>query len=1028
MKSRPLFASIAVAGLAVGAIPLVTSHFAGAPTEHPVDFNRDIRPIFNQHCVSCHGGVKKQGGVSFTYLDEALSKGKSGRPTVLPGDPEASELIARITSRDPQVRMPLHAPPLQPQQIDMLKRWIREGAHWENFWAFVPPKRSPVPTVREIQWPRQTLDRFILAKLERQGLKPSPEATKAQLLRRVSFDLVGLPPTPQELAAFMADTSADAFEREVDRLLASPHFGERWASMWLDLARYSDSRGYEKDLDRPMWPYRDWIINAFNSNTPYDRFVITQLAGDLLPNATLDDRIATAFQRQTPANDEGGTDDEEYRLVAVMDRVATTWSVLNGVTMNCVQCHSHPYDPIKHNEYYKFLAFYNTSQDSDRFDDAPVLRIPKEVSLRGEFQRVEQRKSQLLREVIKAGRSLNEESSWRPLPVTTALVDERLAAEGYLENVRAIEKSGVFHEAAIKTLLDEVDKYRASKLRDSLQTPASSLLKIDHGEVKSVGTVPQRAVYQLLTEDVPQEITALRIEVPPMNPNEAIRNPEDCFMVDRVDVSVVFPDAGEKKVTFSYFAHDTEEGLQDDLRPVVDNGLYSDAVFALDRPAEGGVGAFSANPKLYQKRWIIAIPEQPMRLEQGSRLKVQLWQTGSVDDKPANVRRVRFDTTQDERWTAFARSDQLRGKLAELGRMEQWFASVPGTPLPVMEEQPAIERRQTFEFERGNFLDKIGNPLTPDVPKLFPGLPRDKPRNRLTMAQWFFSPDQPLTARVAVNRFWEQVFGTGIVETLEDFGSAGELPSHRRLLDWLALHFQNDLHWNMKALLRELVTSSTYRQSAVATPELVARDPRNRWLSRGPQQRLTAEMVRDQAILAGGLLNPSVGGPSVMPPQPKGVWMTVYNVQKWIDATGPDRYRRALYTYLKRSALYPSFVTFDAADHVTSLARRIPTNTPLQALVTLNDPVYYEAAEGLGRQLKVIHGTTERLNEGARRVLSRDLTADEQAKLETLYRDVLMRPPDPPGTRGSRSSDDPEMVALTVVSAVLLNLDAALTR
>src|SRR5271170_1250975 len=395
--------SFAVAGLVSlswpHAAPLLSHLFRG-----PVDFSRDIRPIFNQNCTSCHGGVRQKNGVSFIFREEALGTGKSGRRTIVPGDPDASELITRVTSKDPDVRMPYHAPALPPEQIALLRRWIKEGAKWTDHWAFVPPKSQPLPPVKRPDWARQPLDRFILARLERESLKPSPEAGKSELLRRVSLDLTGLPPTAEEEAAYLADSSSDAYERQVDRLLASPGYGERWASLWLDLARYADTMGYEADRRRPgVWAYRDWVIEAFNRNLPYDQFVTTQLAGDLFPNPRFADRIATSFHRQTPNNQEGGTDDEEFRLIAVMDRVATTWSVLNGVTMNCVQCHSHPYDPIRHAEYYTFMAFYNTSRDTDLYDDSPTLPVPMEPSRRGEVASLVETRNRLLREIVDQG-------------------------------------------------------------------------------------------------------------------------------------------------------------------------------------------------------------------------------------------------------------------------------------------------------------------------------------------------------------------------------------------------------------------------------------------------------------------------------------------------------------------------------------------------------------------------------------------------------------------------------------------------
>src|SRR5579859_2275088 len=393
-----------------------------------VSFSRDIRPILNQNCVLCHGGVRQKNGVSFIFREEALGVGKSGRRTIVPGKPDASELIARVTSTDPEARMPYHAPPLSPQQIALLRRWIKEGAKWEDHWAFVAPKPQSLPAVKKSEWPRQPLDRFILARLEKEGLAPSPEADKAALLRRVSLDLIGLPPTAEEQATYLADSSPNAYEKQVDRLLASPHYGERWAALWLDLARYADSKGYEADRGRPgVWPYRDWVIDAFNRNLPYDQFVIKQLAGDLLPDATFEDQIATSFHRQTPNNDEGGTDDEEFRLVAAMDRSATTWSVLNGLTMNCVQCHSHPYDPIRHTDYYKSLAFFNTSNDADRDDDFPNLRFPKNSSRLAEAAGMQQEISDLLHSLTVSDREAVEKQQWKPLPIESAVANEVLA-------------------------------------------------------------------------------------------------------------------------------------------------------------------------------------------------------------------------------------------------------------------------------------------------------------------------------------------------------------------------------------------------------------------------------------------------------------------------------------------------------------------------------------------------------------------------------------------------------------------------
>jgi hypothetical protein len=1043
MREIAIFYGRRLVGVAI-AVLLIGGVLAAWLYERPGDevrFSRDIRPIFNQNCAPCHGGVRQKNGVSFIFREEALGIGKSGRRTIVPGKPEASELIARVTSKDSEVRMPYHAPPLPPQQIALLRQWIKEGAKWEDHWAFVPPKPQPLPAVKQANWVRQPLDRFILARLEKEAQQPASEADKAALIRRVSFDLTGLPPTPEELAAYVADSSPNAYEKQVDRLLASPRYGERWAALWLDLARYADTKGYESDQERPgVWPYRDWVVDAFNHNLPYDKFVITQLAGDLLPNATFEDQIATSFQRQTPVNDEGGTDDEEFRLIAVMDRSATTWSVLNGVTMNCVQCHSHPYDPIRHAEYYKSLAFFNTSADADFPGDWPVLHVPKDKARYPEAAQTQQSIAQLIHSVVVLGRQAADQERWKPLPILAASVSERLAVQW--EALQLVRELAHLKEEKLKPKAEHSKrKYLLAAIAEMKKRAAKAgtrvkTLQIQAGEVLAGANTPGKSVYELVAKaDVPV-LTALRIEVPPADSEKARHTPEDGFIVDRVDAWVVQPDGRQSKIGFRSFVPDSEADLEAALRRA--------AKLKQKFSADAGASGFAANPSLFRTHWTIGIPSEPLKLAPGSRIKVQLTQTQTVGGKPALVRRARLAATGDARWTALAQDITFAGNLAQLEKLTQQLEKVPGVPLPVMIEQAAYERRATLEFERGNFLTKTGPALIPDVPGLFPKLPDGAPHNRLTLAKWFFAPEQPLTARAAVNRYWEQLFGTGIVETLENFGSVGEEPSHPELLDWLALHFQNDFHWDMKALLRELVTSATYRQSARSTPVLTERDPRNRLLAHGPQQRLTAEMVRDQALMASGLLSSTMGGPPVMPPQPAGVWNSVYNDSKWVDATGPARYRRAIYTYIKRTSGYPSFLTFDASDHDVSLARRIPTNTPLQALVTLNDPVYQEASEALAkRMMKETAGSISnasstpadilnaRLTYGARLVLSRDPTAGELAMLRTFFEKALTMPAPPSVAKLAakvHGKPSKELAALTAVSSILFNLDAALTR
>lgn len=508
----------------------------------PVDFSRDIRPIFNQNCTSCHGGVRQKNGVSFIFREEALGTGKSGRRTIVPGEPDASELIARVTSKDPDVRMPYHAPPLPPEQIVLLRHWIKEGAKWADHWAFVPPKPQPSPPVKHADWVRQPLDRFILARLEKESLQPSPEASKPELLRRASLDLTGLPPTAEEEAAYLADTSPNAYEKQVDRLLASPAYGERWASMWLDLARYADTLGYEADRRRPgVWPYRDWVIDAYNRNIPYDRFVITQLAGDLFPGATFEDRIATSFHRQTPNNQEGGTDDEEFRTIAVIDRVATTWSVLNGVTMNCVQCHSHPYDPIRHAEYYKSFAFFNTSNDADLDDDSPVLRVPKEKNRYAEASQIQQEIAQRIHSQDDADRTLVAKSAWQSAPIVEAAANEievlepKVAdLENKLAKLKAKKMPPKQKANDTKDLLDSlaVAKKRLAHAK-AVGGPAKTF-HIQEGEALADATTPPESFYELTASTNLPVVSAIRIEVPPADAKTARHTPENGFIVDEV--------------------------------------------------------------------------------------------------------------------------------------------------------------------------------------------------------------------------------------------------------------------------------------------------------------------------------------------------------------------------------------------------------------------------------------------------------------------------------------------------------------
>lgn len=949
----------------------------------PIDFNRDIRPIFNQNCTACHGGVKAEGGISFVFREQAMKAGESKKRTIVPGKPDESELIVRVTSPDEKIRMPRaeHGPRLTPAQIGLLRQWIAEGAPWAEHWAFIAPKNLPPPAVKTNAWARGPLDRFVLARLEHERLAPAPEADKSELLRRVSFDLTGLPPTLREQEEFFADASPRAYEKQVDRLLASPRFGERWASVWLDLARYADTKGYE-DRERTMWKYRDWVIDALNRNLSYRDFVTEQLAGDLLPGASLEQVIATAFHRNTLTNDEGGTDDEEFRLAAVQDRIATTWLAFNGVTFACVQCHSHPYDPIRHEEYYRFLAFFNSTSDADLPSDYPTVRVPDDPGQYAAADAMQSELMALLRELTAPGKSLAAETKWRALPINAVRGSSEVSFE------------------------------------------------LRNGEAFAQGTVPMGITYDVFVDNVPESITALRIEVPPLQPETARHTPEFGFHVTAISALMVAADGAEQPVDFLRFFRDTEDYPAAPEQVAAAPKKNKSAGKAKPRLAvlNGQSSAFQSDPSLFKTRWIVGVPSAPLALPPVGRLKIQLTHSVPRITKIDPIRRLRLSYSPDPRWTALGAAAQLKEKDARVNTLAEQIPAIPGTYLPVMRELPVEQARETRLFLRGNWMVKKGPALTPDVPALFPPLPANAARNRLTLARWFFSPGQPLTARVAVNRFWEQLFGIGLVETLEDLGSVGEPPSHPELLDWLALRFQNELRWDIKALLRELVTSATYRQTAHVSANQRTRDPKNRLLARGPRNRLSAEMLRDAMLQASGLLSAKMHGPPVMPPQPPEMAASII-YGTWTDSTGEDRYRRSVYTFWRRSDPYPSFVTFDAPTRDQCNVRRLLTNTPLQALVLLNDPVYQEGARALAvRMGSEGDEVSTQLSRGFRAAVSRPPTEKELAALRRLHAEALeMFMRDPVAVTKVGAGDSATAARIAVAQAIL-NLDAAVSK
>lgn len=992
---------------ACATVLLMTTAASGAT----VDFARDIKPLFNKHCNACHGGVKHSGDLSLVYHNKVLEPAKSGGIPVVPGDPGKSEIITRVTSADSDEIMPppKHGKPLLEKEIAMLREWIRQGAPWDEHWAFVRPKKAAPPPLHEAAWCKQSLDALVLANLEKEGLKPSPEAEPAQWLRRVSFDLTGLPPAQEEVSSF---TSGHASHEDVvDRLLKSPRFGERWASVWLDLSRYADSQGYEADKPRTIWPYRDWLVRAFNADLPFDQFTIKQLAGDLLPNATLDDHLATAFHRNTPTNSEGGTDDEEFRVAAVVDRVATTWRSFQGITFGCVQCHSHPYDPIEHAEYYRFMSFFNTQKDWDMTEDEPKLRVPLKEA---DFTRAQQ-------------------------------LDDRMLA------LRSTQVAEMQKRSTVETWSPLEPRRVQSSGQTNLVTKKAADGIID---VMAQGTVSH---YSVFTLDAPvpagmTKLTALKMDALPVDPLKAQTTAELGFVVSLLRAIVVTPEneaavtaattpPPEKEAAFAAKAAGTKKVTSPPAPQAVKNppvqpgeitfshALSDEAnpVFDAQTTLNPDKGGWGANPRMTHARRLVLIPSKPVTLPPGATLRIILrHDEGGFGYAPLVTNRSRFAISGNDEWTAYANSKAFQDRQAEIAKLEKDRGGIANALMPVIEEQDAHLRRQTAVFMRGNWLDK-GETVTAGVPAIFGSLPKSHEPERLALARWMASEKNPLTARVAVNRFWEQLFGTGIVETLEDFGSSGQPPSNQALLDHLAVRFQSELSWSMKKLLREIVLSATYRQSARVNAGLRERDPHNRLLARGPRTRLTAEMVRDNALAVSGLLSSKMFGPPVMPVQPDGIWRAARSGLKWKNAEGEDAHRRALYTYWRRSSPYPSSLTFDTPDRLLCSARRLPTNTPLQALVTLNDPTFMECAVALATRVgkagdlkqqitaafELATGTTPGTADIS------DLTALHDASLAEYQRDAKLT-----GLLGG----SPEKAALAVVANAILNLDSVLTK
>lgn len=886
--------------IAIITIPLVAAWYFLPDSK--IDYNTQVKPILNKKCISCHGGVKREAEFSLLFRQEALAKAESGKYAIIPGDAAHSELVKRITASDPEERMPYKKDPLTQEEINILTQWIEEGAAWGDHWAYVAVKEQSVP--EKNVWTKNDVDAFILEKLTKHNLKPSAAADKATLLRRVSLDLIGIP-APEPLAQnFLTNADPKAYEQLVDELLASQHFGERWTSMWLDLARYADTKGYERDDSRTIWRYRDWVINAFNADMPYNQFITEQLAGDLFDNPSDDQYIATAFHRNTMTNDEGGTDNEEFRTAAVLDRVNTTWEALMGTTFACVQCHSHPYDPFTHDEYYKFMAFFNNTRDEDTEAEYPLLR---------HFEKEDSEK-------------LNTLTTW------------------ITQNISAEKAKEVYRFA--KTLQPSINSIQADQFINSELTDTKWLI---------------------------------------------FRNQAQCRL-PHVTLT------GSNRLIYRYSSW-------------VNDGVWK---IHLDKPDGPVLKTIAVKPT--NNQWQIV--DFTFTAVNGTH---DLYFTyTSPNLKTPEESGMIFD------WFYF--TDDWDRKHPDISKTFWELVRKEPPTTPIMFDNPEKMKRPTQIFERGNWLVK-GDVVEAAVPHTLNSFPTDAPPNRLGLAQWMTDPANPLTARTIVNRIWEQIFGIGLAETVEDLGTQGIPPSHPELLDHLAWKLVHEYNWSIKKLMREIVLSATYQQTSDVNEELLEKDPLNKLYARAPRVRLSAEQLRDQALAVSGLLSTKMYGPSVMPYQPAGIWKSPWNGQDWKMSAGEDRHRRSLYTYLKRTAPYPSMLTFDGASREVCTARRIRTNTPLQALVTLNDSVYVEAAAHLALRMQTPQQVPGQISIGYEIVTGQKITNRKLAALEKLYAEGIKEYQG--GTMvkvSNKKEEQPQLKALSLVAAAILNLDEVVTK
>lgn len=1002
-----------------------------AQEDESVQFNRDVRPILSNNCFACHGFDNKtrEAGLRLDLRQDALSELDSGDGhAIVPGNPEQSILLERILSKDSSTRMPPEdsEKSLTPAQVETIRKWIEQGAKYEQHWAFEPPKSAKQPAVSNKSWPKNLIDYFVLAKLEKRGLTPSLEAEKRTLIRRVALDVTGLPPTPGEVDQYLSDETDNAYENMVDRFLASSAYGEHMARHWLDLSRYADTSGYQYDRERQMWVWRDWVINAYNSNMPFDQFTIEQLAGDLLPNPTPHQVLATGFNRNHPITIEGGVIDEEYRTEYVIDRLVTTGTVWLGLTVGCARCHDHKYDPISQTEFYQMSAYFNQVAERGLNGFEPMAQIASPLADK-----------------------------------TDPRIEKRLAElRNRIEQLKSVPGSDEINLWASQLAKSKISGWQILDPMEMKSSGGSKMIKQKDLSILAGGANPQKDIYEITATTSAEKVSAIRLECltdPSLPGGGPGRHSNSNFVLSEFEL-VAASKTDPSKVQQIKFN-----------RAVAD---YSQANYEIGKTIDGIVqgnnGWAVDGPTRKKPATAMFTAEKPFGFSGGTVLKFRLRHEAGFATH--GIGRPRLSLTTDPVDTidlqgppadllaaVLKRPEQrsageqkllqtalMKQRQQEIGAVEGQIAQLsPVKKYPrtmIMRDLPSP--RKTHFLIRGQYNLK-GEEVTPGVPKALGAISEKAQPNRLGLANWLVDPGHPLTARVAVNRYWKMCFGNGLVNTMEDFGTQGELPSHPELLDSLAVEFVKQ-KWNVKAILRLILTSATYRQSSHVTARLLRLDPKNRLLARGPRFRLDAEQIRDQALAISGLLVHKIGGPSVYPYQPKGLWLELNNRPGYSRAyeagKGDDLYRRSFYTFWKRTVLSPMMRTLDAPGREFCTVTRSRTNTPLQALLMLQGPQFVEAARKLAERILVEGGDSfkSRIRFGFELATARIPTDKETTILESLYQDRFgAYRSDPEKARkilqvgaSTRNTelDSTELAAWTEVARLILNLDEVINR